>query len=132
MFIIWQEEVNELLSSQDEVDSHDILKDPLTQVFGVDTRGHVRGVGNVISGTQIVGSSTALEKLATKEKKVLEESTSIKNLEDQVNYVTSVHKKLFEELGAIKQMIEVKIYWNYWIFLKEFHNIRFFLHVLKE
>lgn len=77
MFIIWQEGLNELLSSQDEVDSHDILKDPLTQVFGVDTRGHVRGIGNVISGTQIVGSSTALEKLATKEKKVTKESIRI-------------------------------------------------------
>ncbi|RWR97595.1 hypothetical protein CKAN_02703800 [Cinnamomum micranthum f. kanehirae] len=100
------ERVNDLLSSQDEVDSHDILKDPLTQGFGVDTRGCVRGVVNVISGTQIEGSSTALEKLATKENKVSKELTSIKNLEDQVNYVTSVQKKLFEELGAIKQMIE--------------------------
>lgn len=118
MFIIWQERVKELLSSQNEIDSHDILKDPSTQVFGVDTRGRVRGVGNVVSRTQILGSSTALEKLATKEKKVTEESTSIKNLEDQVDYITSVQKKLFEELGAIKQMIKVKIYWSYWIFFK--------------
>ena len=126
MFIIWQEGVKELLSSQDEVDSHDILKDPSTEVFGVDTRDRFRGVVHVVSRTQIVGSSTALEKLATKEKKITEESTTIKNLEDKVDHVTSVQKKLFEELGAIKQMIEVKIYWNYWIFLKNLIILDFF------
>ncbi|XXG72113.1 hypothetical protein AAC387_Pa07g1276 [Persea americana] len=91
------ERVKELLSSQDEVNSHDILNDPLTQVFGVDTRGRVRGVGNV-SRTQILGSSTTLEKLAVEERKVIEQSTSIKNLESRVDY-------LIEEIGGIKQLI---------------------------
>lgn len=46
--IIWQESVKELLSSQNEVNSHDILNDPLTQGFDVNTRGCVQGSGNVL------------------------------------------------------------------------------------
>eukprot|EP00268_Persea_americana_P018134 TRINITY_DN18956_c1_g1_i3.p1 TRINITY_DN18956_c1_g1~~TRINITY_DN18956_c1_g1_i3.p1 ORF type:complete len:140 (+),score=23.96 TRINITY_DN18956_c1_g1_i3:709-1128(+) len=91
-----QERVKELLSSQDGVNLHDILNDPLTQVFGVDTRGHVRGVGNV-SSTQIVGSSSALEKLAINVRKVTEQSTSTKNLESPSRIPkgrTWVHKKV--------------------------------------
>lgn len=91
-----------MLSRQNEVDSHDLLNDPLAQVFGVDTKGRVRGVGNAVSRTQIVLSAPALEKLAAKDKKTTEQSNEIKDLKDQV-------KCIFEQLGGIKQMIEVKI-----------------------
>ena len=67
----------------------------MTKVFGVDTKGRVRGVSNVVSRTQIVLSSLALEKLAAKHKKTNEQSNEIKDSKDQV-------KCIFEELGGIK------------------------------
>lgn len=102
------ERVKELLSNQDEVDSHDILNDPLAQVFGVDTKGRVRGVGTVVFWSQVIGSIPTVEKLALKEKKIIEQSSSIKNLESQVSHILEEQKNMSQELGGIKQMIEVK------------------------
>eukprot|EP00268_Persea_americana_P064018 TRINITY_DN8376_c0_g1_i10.p1 TRINITY_DN8376_c0_g1~~TRINITY_DN8376_c0_g1_i10.p1 ORF type:complete len:317 (-),score=43.86 TRINITY_DN8376_c0_g1_i10:199-1149(-) len=95
------ERIQELLSSQ-EVVSYDILNDPLTKVFGVDTRGRVQGVGNNVSRTQIVSSTPALEKLAAKEKNVKEQSGEIKDLKDEVKHLRS-------ERGGIKQLIELRL-----------------------
>eukprot|EP00268_Persea_americana_P006826 TRINITY_DN12468_c0_g1_i10.p1 TRINITY_DN12468_c0_g1~~TRINITY_DN12468_c0_g1_i10.p1 ORF type:complete len:107 (+),score=13.43 TRINITY_DN12468_c0_g1_i10:57-377(+) len=96
------ERVKELLSNQDEVDSHDILNDPLTQVFGVDTKGRVRGVGTVVSRSQVIGSIPTVEKLALKEKKIIEQSSSIKNLESQVGHILEEQKKHVPRTGWYK------------------------------
>ena len=120
--ITWQERLKDLLSKQGEVNPHDILNDPLTQVFGVDKRGRVRGVGNV-SRTQIVGSSPALEMLALNDMKVTDESTSIKKLESQM-------ENLIEEVGGLRQLIiKVNNYWNYSLLLTDLNKIRFFFYI---
>ncbi|RWR80310.1 hypothetical protein CKAN_00894400 [Cinnamomum micranthum f. kanehirae] len=90
------ESVKELSSSQDEVNSYN---DPLTQVFDVNTRGRVQGSGNVLR-TQSVVSSSTLKEVAIEERNVTEQSTSIKDLKSQVDY-------LIKELGGIKQLIKM-------------------------
>lgn len=102
MFIFWQEKVQDLISTQNEADSHDILNDPLDKVFGVDTKGRVRGISMIVSRTQIVSSAPALEKLAAKDKNCIDQSNEIKDLKDQVQCI-------FDQLGGIKQIIEIKI-----------------------
>lgn len=71
----------------------------MTQVFGVDKRGRVRGVGNVCR-SQVTGSSTALENLTSNEQRLSNQSPSIINLESRVEY-------LMEEVNVIKKSIKV-------------------------
>ena len=120
--ITWQEKLKELLSKQGEVNPYDILNDPLTQVFGVDKRGRVRGVGNV-SRTQIVGSSPALEMLALNEMKVTNQSTSIKKLESQM-------ENLIDEVGGLRQLIvKVSFDWSSSFILSISNSFRFFFYM---
>lgn len=99
-----QEKVKEIISSQSEVNSQNILNDPLAQVFGLDTRGRVRGIGNVCR-TQIIGSLTTIEKLNLNEKKYADQSTSIKNLETQVQF-------LIGEIGGLRDLIQVNRFFS--------------------
>ena len=87
----------------------------MTKVFGIDKRGRVRGVGNIVSRSQIISSLPALEKLAMKDKEVTEQSSMVKNLESQVDCIRVEQKGLMEEFKSLKQLIEVLML--LWIFL---------------
>lgn len=90
----------------------------MTKVFGIDKRGRVRGVGNIVSRSQIISSSPALEKLAMKDKEVTEQSSMVKNLESQVDCIRVEQKSLMEEFKGLKQLIEVLMpLWNFYLFI---------------
>lgn len=90
----------------------------MAKVFGIDKRGRVRGVGNIVSRSQIISSSPALEKLAMKDKEVTKQSSMVKNLESQVDCMRAEQKGLMEEFKCLKQLIEVLMpLWSLFIYL---------------
>ena len=99
----------------------------MTKVFGIDKRGRVRGVGNIVSRSQIISSLPALEKLAMKDKEVTKQSSMGKNLQTQVDCIRVEQKGLMEEFKGLKQLIEVlMLLWIFFLIYIRFHNIRFF------
>ncbi|XP_058098334.1 uncharacterized protein LOC131243189 isoform X2 [Magnolia sinica] len=99
------EKVKELLASEGS-NSHDILNDPLTQVFGPDTRGRVRGVGTTVSQSQIRGSAAALEKISSYKGKVEEQSSTIQEQSFKIQELSSKIDFLTDQIGGIKEMIQ--------------------------